>query len=892
MGRDANLAELAVDPGILERILVSSVDTTPRLAGDADTLETLRRPPDDERPSPESRPDRAEGALRPGERIGRYHILEEIGRGGMGTVYSAFDAALERRVAIKVLHRGQHGAPEERARLLSEAKAMAQLSHPNVVTVHEAAVDRGRVYLAMEYVPGRTARSWLAQRERTWREIVAVYRQAALGLAGAHAAGLVHRDVKPDNILVGTDERVRITDFGIAVGLVQASSRRSGDEVPAVDHGEEAQAHVTMTTGTPAYMSPEHLRGGALDGRSDQFSFGVVLFEALFGRRPFAGSRPTELRAAHAHAAAIAPTDNDVPTWLRKVVLRAVEIDPDKRWASMQALTKQLDLGTSPISRPLQRWLLVLVPVGVIGGVLVGGQVGPEPLRCEQAAAMALTWGDGQRERVTRSLTAPGPEFAGDTARTVVKLLDAYTEQWTAMYQDACGQHRSGVESDSLFDRRQSCLRARHRAVSALVDILGEADGDTTRNAIAAVDALPPLRECEPARLIDDTMWAMPTDPEQRADHEAVLDALGQAQAMLRAGRFHDGLAQANAVVASARALGDDAVLARGLMVLASYQEKLDQTEAAVASVDEAWHLALRSGNTIDAVRASIRQILLVGYEQRNEALATARVGDAQSLIERIRVRDPETATELQAGVLRACGLVELRFARPSAARRLAEALDMIRSLPARHDLEIADYLRALANAEFPAGRHDDALAHYQEALDLETGVLGPSHPDVGRVHNNLGLLLRNMDRAQEGAAHLEQALQIAEAAFGHGHSSVIMAAGNLASVYHQMGDAARAVPLWQHALGGLPIDLDSAEASTAMRALEFGRDLIAVARADDALRLFDDVLAHDDEATVPTRTRIAALRDRAGALRALGRIAQADQSQALADQLARESTP
>jgi len=879
---------LQVRRGILGGI-VGTADTASRPIGDGDTLETVRRRSDDPAVAPAPEFSQPDDGLRPGERIGRYHLLEVIGRGGMGTVYSAFDPALERRVAIKILHRERGGAPGERDRLLAEAKAMAQLSHPNVVTVHEAAVDRGRLFLAMEYVAGRTARAWLAQRERSWGEIVAVYRQAGLGLAAAHAAGMVHRDVKADNILVGTDDRVRITDFGIAVGIVQASSGRSGDN-GSDDPSEDRSVSLTLATGTPAYMSPEQLRGDALDARSDQFSFAVSLYEALFRRRPFEGRGPSQLRAAHGGAPLVAPTDTDVPPWLRRAVVRALEIDPARRWPSMHALTRQLEIGTSTIPRPLQRWLLVLVPVGVIGGAILGGRVGREPDGCEQAAAMDATWNPGRRQEVTTALAAIGKAFADDTARTVVKLLDEFGAQWTATYDDACRQHRAGVESDSLFDRRQACLRARHRAMSSLVDILVEADGDTMRNAIAAVDALPRVRECESSRLVDDATWTVPADPALRSQHEAVLDELTEVQSLYRAGRFRDGSARAEAVVTAARVLGDDALLVRALLVREGYQTKLDETDAAAANIDEAWHLALRSGNNTEAVRAAIRQIELVGYVQRKEDLAIARVDDAHSLVARVRAHNPELATELEAAVLRAHGLVELRFGHASAADRLSEALRMIRSLPAPHALEVAEYLRAVANAEFPAGRHDDALAHYEESLELAKGVLGADHPDIAAVHNNVGLLLRNMGRPEDGARHLEEALRISLSAFGSDHSSVVMAERNLASVYHQLGRNAQAVPLWEHALG-LPVDFTGADAPEIRRALEFGRDLLAVGRATDALGIADAALATDVSRQVAWVGE-GAMRDRAHALRALGRIDEADRMLAAAERWRLEHLP
>jgi tetratricopeptide (TPR) repeat protein/predicted Ser/Thr protein kinase len=868
--------------------LVVAADTPPA-PGDADTLETVRRAEDAPPPVRERAAAPADEGVRPGERLGRYHVLEVIGKGGMGTVYSAFDPALERRVAIKLLHRTARDANDERERLVREAKAMAQLAHPNVVTVHEVSVDRGRVFLAMEYVAGRSARSWLTLKTRTWREIVGVYRQAAQGLAAAHSAGLLHRDVKPDNVLVGNDDRVRLTDFGIAVGFAQLASGRSGEHVLAPTD-EDTSAMLTLTTGTPAYMSPEQLRGDPLDARSDQFSLAVALYEALYQRRPYLGRRPSELRAAHRGKPVAFPTDNDVPPWLRRVLARALAISPDDRWPTMTAMLKQVDAGLSPLRRSLVRWLGVLVPAAIGTGIVVGAKLMPEPATCEQAEEIAQSWNAEARTRVSAALTAAGPAFAEDTARSVVRLLDDYTAQWRSGYEDACQQHRSKVESDSLFDRRQSCLRARHRAVDALVEIFGEADEQTARNAVAAVEALPRVADCESERMVDDLAWTLPEDPIARSHHEAVLDDLTRVQTMFRAGRYHTGIELAHAVLATARALADDALVIRALLELSSYQRQLDDPEAAIVAVEEAWQLGLRTGNTIDATRAAIRLVELIGYDRRDEVLALARVQDAKSLIERVRVHNPELATELQAAALRAQGLVEIRHQRPEAVARLAEALAILRSLPGSHELEIASYLRSLANAEFPRGLHDSALSHYREALALEIGLLGPDHPDVGKVHNNIGLLLKNMDRAEEGAEHLEQALRISEGAFGSRHSTVIMAASNLASVYHLLEQSERAIPMWQRAFG-FPADMTLADRGSVLRVVEYAADLAAVGRAHDALDTLDAMLRLPAEA-LDDRARIAGHRGRALALETLDRHAEAVHAWAAAEAISGRPEP
>src|SRR5439155_17304324 len=220
-----------------------------------------------------------------GHSIGRYVIGDLLGAGAMGRVYSAWEPELDRRVAIKMLN--EAGGRE---RLLREAQAMAKLSHPNVVTVHEVgAADEG-VYVAMELVDGESLRAWAGTRG-PWREVVGVLCEVGRGLAAVHAAGVIHRDVKPDNVIVGTDRRARLGDFGLA--------RAGGGKPSAPEAG--AIAIGTAIAGTPAYMAPEVMRGGAASAASDQFSFGITAYEVLAGERPFAGTTWDELvRASEA----------------------------------------------------------------------------------------------------------------------------------------------------------------------------------------------------------------------------------------------------------------------------------------------------------------------------------------------------------------------------------------------------------------------------------------------------------------------------------------------------------------------------------------------------------------------------------------------------------------
>ncbi len=274
-------------------------------------------------PSADSRgplPALPERMLSPGRRLGRYILLRPLGVGGMGVVYAAYDSELARTVALK---------------LLREARAMARLTSPYVLPVYDVGTWREQVFVTMELVEGGTLTHWLAEQPRGWREVRRVFLEAGRGLAAAHAAGLVHRDFKPDNVLVGADGRGRVTDFGLARST-QASAPPPGTEEGTPSGLQEPSLTRQGTLmGTPAYMSPEQLAGLPVDARSDQFSFCVALYEGLHGHRPFAGdSRESLEQSIRAGTLRPLPARTRVPAWLRRVVLRGLSADPQGRFSS------------------------------------------------------------------------------------------------------------------------------------------------------------------------------------------------------------------------------------------------------------------------------------------------------------------------------------------------------------------------------------------------------------------------------------------------------------------------------------------------------------------------------------------------------------------------------
>ncbi|HET9623395.1 MAG TPA: protein kinase [Kofleriaceae bacterium] len=308
-------------------------------------------------------------ALSVGDRVSRYLVLSSIGAGGMGVVFAAYDPQLDRKIALKLLRDGLAVPNKDaRARLRREAQAIAQLSHPNVVSVYDVGTtDDDELYIAMEFVEGDTLTSWLRAYPRTWREIIDVFRQAARGLAAAHSVGLLHRDFKPDNVLVGGDGRVRVTDFGLARSVLAPDELgKARPEMTALDAALTATGTVL---GTPRYMPPEQLTGQMtghdLDARSDQFSFCVALYEALYGGHPLAAGTSLAMLERQDRAKP-PPEGTKVPPAIGRAVLRGLERDRARRWPSMAALIEQL--GAVP-HRPSARYLgFAVTAVLVLGG--------------------------------------------------------------------------------------------------------------------------------------------------------------------------------------------------------------------------------------------------------------------------------------------------------------------------------------------------------------------------------------------------------------------------------------------------------------------------------------------------------------------------------------------
>lgn len=694
-----------------------------------------------------------------GARVGRYEIEGVLGRGAMGIVYAAHDPRLARRVALKLLDdAGDERSNEER---LAEARAMARLAHPNVVRVYDVEVEAegGRTVIAMERIEGKSLRE-LAREPLPLARRLALLRDAGRGLAAAHRAGLVHRDFKPDNVLVGDDGIARVTDFGLA---------RPGEASPSPD--AELERTATLA-GTPAYMAPEQLSGLRPDARADQFAFAVTARELLEGARPFRGDDVRGLREAIARGAP--PWQRrDVPARARAALDRALAAEPRARHPSLEPLLAALDPPA-----PTPRAALALGAVAVVLALGVGARWALARGPCESLAPAPVI-GDAEAEALTARLEREAPSYGRESATHALAALRAFSSSWAASDRAVCeATYVAHAAPEPLHDARARCLVRARRTFDEIVLGLGEAPPE----AIDGVaDALPDLSVCETLDA-DDAARAPPVGA--RAEIEAAETQIDDARALLALGRVAEARSAADALAPRVAALHHaplEAELAlvrgRALLAVSALDEADTTTTDGVVHGEEAGDdRALVELWTLSASIAGARRAWDDGLERARHGRAVlSRLGDAPSLAAPLALVTGVLATELERWDEAERELAD--------ARRLSEAAFGPRSpRTAAVETELGHLARA-------RGQLDEALAHHRAALDVDRDALGASHPTLGRLHHNLGGVLRRMHRLDEARAEYEEALRIRTAALGPRHADVGRTENSLGLVSEDAGD-------------------------------------------------------------------------------------------------------
>ncbi|HVE83509.1 MAG TPA: serine/threonine-protein kinase, partial [Myxococcales bacterium] len=493
-------------------------------------------------------------ALPRGATIGRYLILRQLGEGGMGVVYAAFDPELDRKIALKLLRPARRSSRSTvaQARLLREAQAMARISHPNVVAVHDVGAhgDEG-VFVAMELVQGGTLTDWVERGPRKLDELLRVFIEAGRGLAAAHAAGLVHRDFKPENVLVGADGRVRVTDFGLARVDETTAELADAPNLPT----SPALTQDGAIVGTPLFMSPEQAQGRVPDARSDQYGFCASLHWAIYGQPPPSpfvhpdSDASTVNRTAEAYAKAaspgpprtlVLPKEPKLPSALRRALLRGLSGNAEDRFGSMDELLAQLAPGRRRAGR-LALAAAALAAVVATGAVTARVSHRPAELCTGAERRLAGTWDDAARAAVKASFSAADVAGGQEAATRVVAILDRYASGWAGTHVEACEATRiRGEQTEAILSLRMICLDRRLHQLAALANLFRSADTKLVQKAVDAALALPPLSSCDASAQ---SLGAEPPkDPQVRARIDAVGRQLDEARALYLAGRYQAAL--------------------------------------------------------------------------------------------------------------------------------------------------------------------------------------------------------------------------------------------------------------------------------------------------------------------------------------------------------------
>ncbi|MEM9456629.1 MAG: serine/threonine-protein kinase [Myxococcota bacterium] len=742
----------------------------------------------------------------PAVRFGQFTVQDTIGRGGMGIVYAAYDQKLDRKVAVKVLLEERSG-PEARRRFLREAQAMARLSHPNVVTVHEVGESDGEVYVAMEFIRGQSIDAWI-QTKPSWAEVLAVFVQAGQGLIAAHEVGLVHRDLKPHNIMRGEDGVVKVLDFGLARAINEEFSETLEDIVSASGSGSLLASSFTRpgtVMGTPAYMSPEQLRGRPADARSDQFSFCVALYEALYGERPYEGrSLDALLASIYRDGVRPAPKNSRVPTAVRRVLLRGLAPHPDGRWPSMEALLEPLRQRVAPRRRSLA---LPSVVVGLLGlGVgMTMDHYTTWTDRCTGAQSqLEGIWDDGRRQQTKAALLGTALPYALDTWQRVGSRLDDYAADWADAYTEACEATAVRHEqSEEHLGLRMGCLQARRRHLEATVDVLTRPDPRVVEHAVQAVTNLPPLSRCAEVDVLA-AQVPPPEDPVVAARVTTLDGTLVQAQAMQEAGRYDEALALADTVVTEATALGHEPLLARARLRQGLLREHTGAYEAAVVALRQAYDAATAQDLTDEAAAASAQLTYVLGSILARHDEARQWGVHADPLSRAVRT------DEARALYLRTMGTVASSQGRYDEAQALAQqALKIQRKALGPDHPKVALTLSDLSHVASSKGRYDEARTLARQALEIWHRVLGPDHPETATALDNLSTVLEQQGRYKQAHDLTQRALTIWQRALGADHPKVAGGLNKLGTIFELQGqyDQARdyyrrAQMLWQRALG------------------------------------------------------------------------------------------
>lgn len=717
-------------------------------------------------------------------RIGRFVVIDRLGEGGMGTVFRAYDPDLDRPVAVKLLKKVVADDPDREARLVREAKALAKLNHPNVVAVYDVGRVAERIFVAMEYIEGEELGAWaksLPSAGSTRHALaVPVLVQAGTGLVAAHEAGLIHRDFKPSNVLMGKDGRARVVDFGLA--------RAQGEVIPlemaSFDSLESSVTPAVTETGavvgTPAYMAPEQWDRAGVTAAADQYAFCLTAWEVLFGRRPWDTPLPGSVDEIEA------PSDRGPRArHLVRVLSRGLARDPAARFEGMDALLGALQYDPRSARR---RWFLGGVGAAAVAVFAVGYAVEREH-RCDDVRPLLA---DAQAQSISDAFVATGDPDGRDAFDRAWSALEGYGDRWTDLAQRTCAAARvEGTLSEDSYALTQRCLDDRGRRAEALLEALAQADRAVVRRSLHAVQSLPDLEAC----LDPDHVRAEAPLPEEGSLREAVLEArtvLARASAHWATGGLDEARALLEGLIEHEAVAGYLPLKAEVHVWRGRLAEAQNDGEVALESLQLAYWTGLEHRHDHAAARAA--RSLASHFIERNQLDAAQRwIESAEALTGRADAGDDDRSSmfETKAQLAR-------RGGDPKGAEGLLrEAMALVEGSPLRH----AELERNLALIFLEQARFDEGRAKLEEVRDALQSALGPEHHEVASVLHNLGGVYSELGRPVDAAAAARRGMEIRQRTYGPQHPSVASSAYMLGNIAYRSGDLATAKSQYTEAL-------------------------------------------------------------------------------------------
>ena len=723
-----------------------------------------------------------------GSMIDRYVIVSELGSGAMGRVYLAVDPELDRRVAIKLLRRlGPIG--DRDLRLRREAQALAKVTHPSVAAIYDVGEVDGNLFLAMEYVPGGTLTKWLRATRRPWQDIVRVFAAAARGLAAVHARGLVHRDFKPDNVLLDDKGHAKVTDFGLVATFAE---QRPTDSDLGSAEGVEMFGSLTMTgavIGTPAYMSPEQFAGRAIDARSDQFSFSVSLYEALYGVRPFSGASPKELEAALTRPPPepSAAARRGAPRWLHQVILRGLAHDPDQRFPSMDALVDVLDLDRRRRRRVALGAFAGLALVGGLAATWVSAR-DAVPSCAAMADEIESTWSPERRLALETAFVGTKLTYAKAASTGVATTLDRYADAWRARQLEVCEATRvKQVQTIETMELRTSCLAAKRRELGSLLQTFAEPTPVIIEHALDAAAELSPIEECDDVARLAGAVPA-PSDPDARGEIALAREGLVRAKVWTESGMIVAAASVIDTQLAVAKRLHYAPLEAEALLSRAVLEDEMREHVRSAATYRAAAAAADRSRD--DKLRFKAWANLVGALTAMGKlADAEAQIATAEAALDRAG-HHPDLVQRW--AVTRA----QVHYFRGEIAQ--AEKLydGAIAKARARGDRRsVGEILYSEVLTLLDVAPPDKLLPMAEEAYAIAVAEYGREHPEPARREKAIARVLTMQDRYEEAHGKIEHALGVLVQAYGPEHTDVATVEMTLATVLRRLGkpDVAKA---------------------------------------------------------------------------------------------------